>query len=120
MGVAGCYKPKENTICLGRESAIGARMFNEENETIRFLTDVICHEEDHRAIHEVTGSQKAALTFDLLFRFNFKANCEYFRYGKISTIGNDTQLTSYGKMYVKKCEAQTKIESGQTKQKGGT
>lgn len=61
LGVAGCYQIGEDTICLGREMAVNARMHNEEEETIRFLVDVICHEEDHRAIYETTRNRRATL-----------------------------------------------------------
>lgn len=113
IGVAGCYIPQENTICLGREIAINARMHHEEDEVIRFLTDVICHEEDHRAIHEVTASNKTTLTFDLLFRhpFDFNTNREYFRLGGLDIFGK--KLTSYGKMLVEKDNARRKMEKEQ-------
>jgi len=103
LGVFGCYQPGEDTICLGREMAVNARMHNEEDETIRLLTDVICHEEDHRAIYEVTDSKKATLKFDYLFRppFNFRENRQYFRRGDVDIFG---KLTSWGKMVEKKSD----------------
>lgn len=103
LGVFGCYQPGEDTICLGREMAVNARMHNEEDETIRLLIDVICHEEDHRAIYEATGSKKATLKFDYLFTglFNFKENRQYFRRGDIDIFG---ELTSWGKMVEKKLD----------------
>lgn len=104
LGVAGCYRPDDGTICLGKEIMITAWMYHEEDEAIRFLTDVLCHEEDHRIIHEVTGSAPCALHFDLLFGypFDYKANREYFKLGDIPLF--ETELTSFGKMIVKKEE----------------
>jgi hypothetical protein len=89
-------------------------MYYEEDELIPFLTDVICHEEDHRAIHEVTGSKKVSLTFDILFRFpfDFKTNWEHFRKGKIDVFGKK-KLTSYGEMLDEKDNTRRKMEQEQ-------
>jgi hypothetical protein len=105
LGVSGCYRPKDCTICLGKEIMITVWMYHEEDVSIRFLTDVLCHEEDHRIIHEVTGSERCALHFDCVFGypFDYKANMEYFRHGEIQLFGEE--LTSYGKMFVKKAES---------------
>lgn len=70
---------------------------------MRFLVDVLCHEEDHRAVHEVTESQRTALLFDYLFGhpFNYEANLECFRVGDVNSfLGKE--LTPYGKMIVEK------------------
>ena len=103
LGVFGCYQPVEDTICLGKEMAVNARMHNEEDETIRLLIDVICHEEDHRAIYEATGNKNATLKFGYLFTglFNFRENRQYFRRGDIDIFG---ELTSWGKMVEKKLD----------------
>jgi len=107
LGVAGCYRPDDCTICLGKESAITTWMHHEEDEAIRFLTDVICHEEDHRAIHEVTKTPRTALCFDSLFGYPFdnKKNKEYLRLGEMSIFGE--RLTAYGNMIVEKTKVTT-------------
>lgn len=68
------------------------------------MSDIVCHEEDHKAIHEVTKSAKLALTFDTLFNypFDFEANRDYFRHGAFSIWGKTGELSSYGKMINKK------------------
>ena len=99
LGVAGCYNPNEHKICLGKEIIINIWMRYEEAEATRFLINILCHEEDHRVIHEVTMSKKAALAFDYLFHypFDFKTNREYFKVaGDFNLLTED--LSSYGKI----------------------
>jgi hypothetical protein len=101
IGVPACYRPKDRTVCLGKEFITNVWMRYPEEEAIAFLIGVICHEEDHRAIHEVTGSVQAALRFDYLFSppFNFKENMEYMHLNKDIDLFKDG-LTEYGKWLV--------------------
>jgi hypothetical protein len=104
LGTAACYRPDDRTICLGKEITITVWMHHEEDEAIRFLIDVLCHEEDHRAIHEITKTPRTALYFDHLFGHPFDVeNREYFRFGIIHLF--EEKLTDYDKMLIEKDRA---------------
>ena len=82
IGEFGCYRPDDDTICLGIEMFSGFWLNKEMNgdKLVQTLIGTLNHEAIHRAIYQVTGSKRACLYFDLLFSpfFNYKANREWF------------------------------------------
>ena len=68
FGVGGCYRPRDDTICLGAEYFHNLWLMYDDDELLGGeVAKVMCHEEDHRAVYYATHSLRATLLFDLLF-----------------------------------------------------
>lgn len=83
MGWAGCYITKTKTICLGSEQIFKNLQVADKDDIIKYITNIIIHEEDHRIIHALCNSM-TSLCFDLLFYppFYWIENREFFIIGK--------------------------------------
>lgn len=57
--------------------------YEDDKPLVKEVVNVVCHEEDHRAIYYATKSVEATLSFDLLFTgfFDSERNREWFRLG---------------------------------------
>lgn len=114
LGIPACYNPRKKTICLGLECILNAWILYEDKEKVIDATiDSIRHEEDHRVIHEVTGSTRTSTHLDMLFTgiFNHIENREiFFNYPELDWFGMKMEEEyRHGRYEKRKTEAEKNI-----------